>query len=200
MAAAGLWTTPSDLARVILEIQNPGQVLQRETVKAMLTSVGDDYGLGFALGETRGATSFSHGGANAGFRCMLFAYRDLRRGAVVMTNSDRGAILASEVLRSIASEYGWPDYQPEEMKIARVSDSVLASYAGKYRFPDFVIRVTASDGRLWADAGQGAKVELLPESKTAFFNPDGMTPPVQFRTGRDGSVEMSLGGLTAKRQ
>lgn len=200
MAAAGLWTTPSDLARVILEIQNPGQVLKRETVKAMLTSVGDDYGLGFALGEKRGARSFSHGGANAGFRCMLFAYRDLRGGAVVMTNSDRGAILASEVLRSIASEYGWPDYQPEERRIAQVSDSVLASYAGKYQFPDFVIRVTASDGRLWADAGRGAKVELLPESKTAFFNPDGMTSPVQFRTGLDGSVEMSLGGLTAKRQ
>jgi CubicO group peptidase (beta-lactamase class C family) len=109
MAAAGLWTTPSDLARVILEIQKPGKVLKAATVNEMLTPALKNYGLGFVVGEKEGARTFSHDGANRGFRCMLFAYRDSGRGAVVMTNGEGGRELASEVLRSIAREYGWPE-------------------------------------------------------------------------------------------
>ena len=96
-AAAGLWTTPSDLARVILEVQKPRRVLQTETVKQMLTAVLNNYGLGFSVGNKDGANSFSHGGSNAGFRCMLFAYRDSGRGAVVMTNGDRGGAVGPEL-------------------------------------------------------------------------------------------------------
>lgn len=107
MAAAGLWTTPADLCRVIGEILKPGRVLKRETVKQMLTAVGGNYGLGWALGE--GMRSLSHGGSNEGFRCGLFAYPDSGGGAVVMTNGDRGAELARETLAAIAAEYGWPD-------------------------------------------------------------------------------------------
>ncbi len=36
-AASGLWTTPSDLAKVILEIQKPGRVLTQKTVDLMNT-------------------------------------------------------------------------------------------------------------------------------------------------------------------
>ena len=200
MAAAGLWTTPSDLARLILEIQRPGKVLKTETVKEMLTEVLNGYGLGFALGKRDGAKSFSHGGANVGFQCMLFAYRDSGSGAVVMTNGDRGGTLASEVLRSIASEYGWPDYQPAVKTLAAVSREVLRSYAGKYEFPDTLITVTVQDERLYADAGSRGRVELLPESETLFFNPDGVVSPVRFSKKDDGSVEMTAGGATAKRQ
>jgi CubicO group peptidase (beta-lactamase class C family) len=199
MAAAGLWTTPSELARVILEIQKPRKVLKAGTVKEMLTAVRNNYGLGFGLGEKDSARSFSHGGANAGFRCMLFAYRDSGSGAVVMTNGDRGGTLASEVLRSIASEYGWPDFRPEEKTLATVSGEVLTSYAGKYQFPDMLITVAVRDGRLYADAGPRGKVELLPESETSFFNPDGASPPIRFNRKADGSVEMTAGGATAKR-
>jgi CubicO group peptidase (beta-lactamase class C family) len=99
MAAAGLWTTPSDLARVILEMQRPGRVLKPATVKLMLTPVMGDYGLGFGLRNG----SFGHGGANVGFRCMLTGRRD-GRGAVIMTNGDSGGAVAREFLKSIALE------------------------------------------------------------------------------------------------
>ena len=45
-AAAGLWTTPSDLAKVVIEIQEPGRVLSVKTVSMMLTPVLEDHGLG----------------------------------------------------------------------------------------------------------------------------------------------------------
>lgn len=108
MTAAGLWTTPSDLARVAMELQKGGHILKPATRTAMLTRVVGDYGLGLGLGETDGQKSFSHGGSNAGFRCSLFAYRDNGKGAIVMTNSDRGGQLAEEILKTIAAESEWP--------------------------------------------------------------------------------------------
>jgi CubicO group peptidase (beta-lactamase class C family) len=200
MAAAGLWTTSSDLARVILEIQKPRKVLKAGTVQQMLTAVLDNYGLGFGLRETGAARSFSHGGANAGYRCMLFAYRDSGSGAVVMTNSDNGNVITSEVLRSIASEYGWPDHRPQEKTLAAVSGEILSSYAGNYQFPGFVVTVTVRDGRLYAQTGQRGKAELLPESETAFFSPDGAIPPVRFQKKDGRVIEMTAGNLTGRRQ
>ncbi|HEY1341254.1 MAG TPA: serine hydrolase domain-containing protein [Bryobacteraceae bacterium] len=115
MAAAGLWTTPSDLTRVMIELQtNGGHVLKPETRRQMLTKVLGDYGLGLALGETDGQKSFGHGGSNVGYQCDMFAYLDGGRGAVVMTNGDQGGRLAGEIMASIAIEYGWPDRRPRE--------------------------------------------------------------------------------------
>ncbi len=199
-AAAGLWTTPSDLARVILEIQKPGKVLKPQTVEQMLTPVLDGYGLGFSLGEKDGAKSFSHGGANAGYRCQLFGYRDSRGGAVVMTNSDRGASVASELLRAVASEYGWPDYRQQEKTLVAVSPATLASYAGKYNIYGMQVTISVRDGALWGDAGAQGSGELLPESETQFFDPEGEIPPVRFEKAPDGSVEMVVQGARAKRQ
>ena len=59
MAAAGLWTTPSELARVVLELQTGGHVLKSPTQREMLTKVLGDYGLGLALAEKEGQKSFS---------------------------------------------------------------------------------------------------------------------------------------------
>jgi hypothetical protein len=80
----------------------------------MLTEVLGGYGLGLGLRATDGHKSFSHGGGNEGFRCFLFAYREGGRGAVVMTNGDRGSGVADEILRSISAEYGWADYRVTE--------------------------------------------------------------------------------------
>lgn len=199
MAAAGLWTTPSDLAKVIFEMQRPGKVLKAETVKSMLTEVKSNYGLGFGIGEKDGKKSFGHGGANEGFRCNLFAYADTGLGAVVMTNSDRGDRVASELMRSIAVEYGWPDRRPVEKAVVKLSADALKSYAGKYQFPNTQITVTAGEDRLYADATPGGRFELLPESQTLFFDLDGVAGPVRF-SKTDGGVEMTAGGRTAKRQ
>ncbi|HKG98317.1 MAG TPA: serine hydrolase domain-containing protein, partial [Pyrinomonadaceae bacterium] len=111
MAAAGLWTTPSDLARFAIEIQKSragksNKVLSKEMTSEMLTAVMGEYGLGIGVGREGRAATFSHGGSNEGFRCMMFAYTETGQGAVVMTNSDNGSALAGEILRSIAAEYG----------------------------------------------------------------------------------------------
>jgi hypothetical protein len=44
----------------------------------------------------------------------MFGYLEGGRGAVVMTNGDQGGALATEIMRSIAVEYDWPDFQVTE--------------------------------------------------------------------------------------
>jgi len=104
LAAAGLWTTPSDLCKIIVELQSSGgRVLKPETQRQMLTKSLGNYGLGLGVEEK----VFSHGGANEGFRCSMVGYKSGGRGIVVMTNGDRGGQLASEIQKNIAADRGW---------------------------------------------------------------------------------------------
>ena len=115
LAAAGLWTTPSDLAQFIIEIQQSvsgkSNILNRDTVEEMLTPQIEGWGLGIELPEGE-SIRFVHGGANVGFQCLLVGYKNTGQGAVVMTNSDRGFPLAIEIINSIAEEYDWRDRLP----------------------------------------------------------------------------------------
>ena len=169
LTAAGLWTTPSDYAQVILEMQKPGRVLKRSTVDAMLTPVLEGYGLGFGVQETNGQASFSHGGSNRGFKCVFRGYRTLPRGAVVMTNADNGGGLANEVLRAIAAEYEWPDLQPRERTVVNVSVDTLRAYEGRYTQEAFEVIVAVKGTELTITPPGGTAFGLLPTSETEFF-------------------------------
>ena len=175
MAAAGLWTTPSDLARFAVELQKcrvgkSRRVLSTSMARQMLTpQIGDD-GLGIFLRGSGETWRFSHGGANAGFRAMLVAYAESGCGAVVMANSDSGDDLNEAILRSIANEYGWPDYRPKVRAVATVDPLVYAQYAGRYKInPELLLSVTTEEGKLYVQATDQPKVQLHPESKTKFF-------------------------------
>jgi CubicO group peptidase (beta-lactamase class C family) len=112
-AAAGLWTTPSDLARLIINVQQTwagrsSHVVDQRSIRQMLTAEQPPFGLGFMV-EGRGKNlRFFHNGINNGFRASFVGYVRSGQGAVVMVNS-RGTELPFEILRSIAAEYDWPD-------------------------------------------------------------------------------------------
>jgi CubicO group peptidase (beta-lactamase class C family) len=175
MAAAGLWTTPSDLARFAIDIQKSkagksDAVLSAKMVNEMLTPQAGGWGLGFELQGKNESARFTHSGSNEGYRCLLVAYASTGQGAVVMTNSDRGAALSAEIMRSIAREYGWLDYLPKEKVIAPVAPKVFDDYVGQYQSdPGYTITITNENGKLMAHPFAGSKVELFAESETDFF-------------------------------
>ena len=113
-AAAGLWTTPADLARFAMAVQQMAAgtsahpIMSRELAVRMLKPVMEDYGLGVGLIGAGPSAMFSHGGSNEGFRCEFIALKDRASGVVVMTNSDRGGVIAKEIIRAVAKEYQWP--------------------------------------------------------------------------------------------
>lgn len=173
MAPAGLWTTPSDLARYALEVQRSlagtsNRVLSKAMVQQMLTPGMNDWGLGPQLGGKPGHRYFTHGGANEGYRCQLVAYNE-GDGVVVMTNGDGGGQLAMEIVRSVAHEYGWPDFQPESHTIAKVDSKIFDAYAGRYQSQLGVFTVTHEGDRLFAELTGQPKVRLYPEGDREFF-------------------------------
>ena len=112
MAAAGLWTTAAELMRFGSELRKSAlgqsnRVLTKQTTESMLTSQHGGYGLGVALSK-QGARGFSHGGANAGYRCFMIVLLDSGNGVVIMTNGDRGDRLYGEILQAVLRVYSWP--------------------------------------------------------------------------------------------
>ncbi|NTX63401.1 serine hydrolase [Myxococcus sp. CA051A] len=112
MAPAGLWTTPSDLARVALEMSKAtkGQsrrVVSQAMAKQMLTRQSERFGIGFERPADQ--DWFGHGGSNEGFRCFLMAFES-GSGVAIMTNSDAGSRLFEPIIASVMAEYGWKGY------------------------------------------------------------------------------------------
>ena len=50
-----------------------------------------------------------------------------------MTNGEQGGRLTGEVMRAVASEYGWPDMQEREVTLVDVPIDTLRSYEGRYQ-------------------------------------------------------------------
>ncbi len=112
-AAAGLWTTPSDLARFAIEVQRAlagpkGRVLSQAMAREMVAPTGvGGYAVGLSIEKRAEGWYFSHGGGNWGFRCNLVAHVRKGYGVVVMTNSDSGGAILGEIEARVASAYGW---------------------------------------------------------------------------------------------
>ena len=95
-----------------------------------------------------------------------------------MANSLRGNALINEILRSIAREYGWSDFQQKEKAIAKIDPKVYADYTGQYQFEfssEYTVTVGTQNGNLITELKQPtgqSKAELYPESETRFFRKD----------------------------
>jgi CubicO group peptidase (beta-lactamase class C family) len=175
-AAAGLWTTPSDLARFAIGMQRsfkgePNAVLSMAMTKEMMTPSLAGYGFGWWLGGTRTRMSFSHPGKNEGFLCMLFAYLDTGQGAVVMTNGDGGNALFNEILRAISHEYGWPDYQQREKTAVAGNPAAYPSYIGEYEVNGTHLTISQRGQDLFVQAPPAwpQPLKLYPAGDDQFF-------------------------------
>lgn len=200
MAAAGLWTTPSDLARFALELLRSARgasnrVLSQAMTEQMLTRQKLGWGLGLGVGGENEPARFTHGGANEGYRCLLVAFTVSGKGAVVMTNSDNGGPLADEIIRSIAREYGWPDLLPAERAVAQVDPDVYASLVGRYHMesaaPGVLVNVTHDEHGLRVQTPGGRPEVVYASSDSSYFAPGDGTQ-FTFLRGEDGAIAQLL--------
>ncbi len=172
MAAAGLWTTPSQLILWAKEIQHTLQsgadgLLKNQTVKEMLTPGMNDHGLGPGVSEY----TFGHGGADEGFRTRLTVWKDAPVAIVVMVNSDNGSIIP-EILLSFAKAYELPGVDPSTRTVIEQSEEERAKYIGKYTFPDLgdAAIVLKENGLEVTAEFLEEPVFILAESDTLFFD------------------------------
>ncbi len=120
LAAAGVWTTPSDLARFVMGLQRslqglPGtnilsQDLARKAVSPYPGATGfghtGAWGLGFQVGGQGVTRRFEHGGDNPGFTSLFRGYAETGQGAAVMINENDSAVF--QILETVAQQYSWP--------------------------------------------------------------------------------------------
>ena len=147
MAAAGLWTTPTDLAKLAIEISlsrqgKSNRILSPAGAHEMLTSQGesvtefalgnenypDQMGLGFFLGDQTRPDLFGHIGDDEGFQAMLIMDSNSGKGAAIMANSQLGILLGDYLIENIAREYGWKNHvSPHRPRLG--ADAILIAIA-----------------------------------------------------------------------
>jgi CubicO group peptidase (beta-lactamase class C family) len=210
VAAAGLWTTPSDLVKWAIEITaardgRSSRLLSKRLSTEMLTAqqVKRHFGLGpFLEGEGR-AFHFGHEGWNPGFHAEVVYFPHGGQGAAVMINGDAGRPMVREILYAIAAEYGWPDFAPATIEAlpmdARILDRVVGSYQSK--FPSVAVTVTRDGARLFLDAPLlGAKTEMVFTSTTRLVTLDA-GDEFSITTSDDGQVTaLNFGYLKVPRR
>ena len=194
MAAAGLWTTPTDIAKYAMEVERSldgkaNHVLNQEMTQQMVTLGMGNWGLGVEIGGSKTNRYFSHGGANEGFRNIFAAYEKSGEGAVVMTNGDNGGQLGDEIMHSIAAEYGWPDWKPDVRATVLVDAKTLQQYAGTYELrPGFDLLVSVESGKLIVQATGQPKNTVYAQTETRFF-PLEFPAEIEFVKDADGKVD-----------
>jgi len=114
-AAAGVWTSPSDLARMTAGISASylGRgFLKRELAVEMMAQVdGFNYGLGGAVLGSGKSLTFNKVGDNDGYHCFLMMFPETGQGITMMTNSDGGTKLFAPAVRAAAKALHWPPYR-----------------------------------------------------------------------------------------
>ena len=161
MAANGLWTTASDLAKFVINIQQSlkdynGKGLSKDMTELMLTPSkyksiywpDFKYGLGLSIENIEKDTYFGHHGWSGGFFDLMKAHRDKGYGVVVLANSTVPAF-NNEVIRAVALAYDWDNYFPIHKKIA-IDPSLADRVTGRYQDTNKVVTVFQENDRLFA--------------------------------------------------
>ena len=182
-AAAGLWTTPTDLANFAISIQQILQgdttgILSRETVEMMLTPGLNDWGLGVALSGDGDSLVFRHGGKNAGFSNLFAATAHQGSAVVVMTNADRGTDLMREIMLAICDYYDFPFASQNEFNHFPMNNNQLTGFTGAFKYVSedpseyFVDLIAEGEGLSVVDTNNGETDFLLPVDSLGFLQPE----------------------------
>ena len=181
MAAAGLWTTPSDLAKFCFAVERSyhgehGAFISQQLAKEMLTPI-KKRGLGVALETEKKEPFFFHGGSNSGgYRNIMADAYNQRTGIIVMTNATQGHMFWDEILRSFSNFF-----QLINMKETRYIQSFhikreeLIKFTGHYQLkPALEYPLEASinsNGRLILyDPNDGMKNTYMPLDNQTFID------------------------------
>ena len=178
LAPAGLWTTPSDLAKFCLAVQNSyqgvkGAYLSQKLSEEMLKPV-NNWGLGLGIRGKGKSIYFFHGGRNAGFNNIILNLYNEGTGIVVMTNADQGGTLRDEIIRAYSDYYDIRILPPPRIiQALALTKDQLAEYAGKYRWKEnyfLEASINESNNLILRDMFDGKINVFVPVEKDSFVD------------------------------
>jgi CubicO group peptidase (beta-lactamase class C family) len=213
MAAGGLWTTPTELAKWALEITRAWQgehneLFSQRIATEMLTVQKAPYGLGVEVQGTGSSLEFSHGGSKSGFRALVVMFPAVGKGTVIMANGDRADWIIGNLIRSIASEYDWPALMQTERGVVPLTTAQLDALVGVYILPPrpsgepVTYEISRDGNRLFAELkglGSYPQYELFPSSASSFFSTSGLN--VDFALDSSGrATSLKMGDIPGTRK
>ncbi len=173
MAAAGLWTTPSDLARFAIEVQKAyggqsARVISPTMAKRMLTVEKDGGGLGVFLIDSGAALRFNHNGRDEGFDAELTATAASGQGVAIMINANDDSPMVARIRDFVARKYRWPNSHPFVPPVPNPkAHEWLAVVQGRYEMANnFMRSFLVRDGHLFSMSGG------LPDEEFVFTDAD----------------------------
>lgn len=174
-AAGGLWTTPTDIAKYIVETQlsllgRSNKILTKKMTKRRLTPYIDTaVALGVFITNKKGARYFGHGGDVEGFVSQYYGSMENGKGVVVMANTYNSALL-DEIINSVASVYHWTNfYTPVIKREITLSEKLLDSYAGKYKYGNNNLVIIRKEDGLWLDVNGATQFKMHFSDNSNFF-------------------------------
>lgn len=203
-AAAGLWTTPSDLSKYIIETQlayknKSAKVLNHASAQKRLTPyIDSNAALGVFIVKKGDGRYFNHNGGNEGFLCTSYGNLEDGNGVVIMINGDKFSLI-SEVLNSVARVYGWKDfYKPVFKPVYYPSKDTLAKYTGNYLLFKDTISINFCGETLcaWQNGQPASGFKLIFTSSTECRIPEIPNASIRmiFKEGKVSSFELTQGG------
>jgi CubicO group peptidase (beta-lactamase class C family) len=142
IAAAGLWTTPTDLAKWAIEVQETlagrgHSVISPALARQFVTEQKGGSGLGVGVQGTGRNLRFSHGGRDEGFDAFLVAGAETGEGMAIMINANDNSRMVARIREYIERTWGFTGTPsasgaPSATAAVRIDRSRLAKYAGYY--------------------------------------------------------------------
>ncbi len=208
-AAAGLWTTPTDLAKFVIGIQNNVILKDTTTAKMLTQQANSPCGLGPFVNPD--AHEFAHTAGTAGFSASCVGFSNgMLKGAIVMTNSDNGSPLCQEINRSIAVNYGWPkEYSDYPIAVQNPNRNIITPLLGDYDHPTDAgpVKLTLfeRDHRFFihtpspTPSGPPVECEIKQQSENVFFyiSPNGAPNKITITDGQSNQFEL-FGSIATK--
>lgn len=186
-AAAGVWTTAADLARLLQDMvrgqRGQGRVLSSTLMQQLQAQPFEGHVYGFRLIGAGDHVFLTHYGGTAGYRAALTLNLRSGDGAVFLANGEGGQTLGQEFLQAVSRVYGWPVHQTRHVTRSSVPDATLRALAGRYRFPGDgpVIPLRYLDGSLVLAFPNGDRYALVPvEGEPLSFIHPASGIPVRF--------------------
>lgn len=183
--STNLLTTVEDISLWLLNFDKPvvgdKELLQLMDTKGTLDN-GDtiNYAMGQETGPYRGLTLTGHRGAERGYRSFVGRFKDQDLSLVVLTNNS--SIDPTSIALKVADILLKDDFKPEpELSASKPAESpdiykgnisILKSFAGDYELrPGFVISITTENSRLYAEAHEVPRSQLIRKAESEFILP-----------------------------
>jgi CubicO group peptidase (beta-lactamase class C family) len=179
-AAGGLWSTPTDICKFIIETQlayegKSEKILNQHMIKKQLTPyLNPSSALGVFKGQIGTNKFFTHSGSLWGFRCKYIGNLETGDGVVIMANSENAERLIEDIIVSVAEAYEWKtlyiNRKAITQKIKKLPDSSLNKFIGQYKFGRNIWTITKKDSTLRYKYNMQNSWELHFTSDSTFFS------------------------------